>query len=174
MMRTQWSSAELKKMPAVVRSNRYLLLQPLQLLLRPLTPHRPHPLSNRPHPRPPLLHRTLLTSKGRWRAAANRRGAGGKRYVHENKRFVDVFYLIMFSLFFLDGWHHWHQLSERPDGHLWREPVLRGESADDCSERWTYTYTELHITTTTLCHAWSLFTEVHTHKDLTVTVPFSQ
>lgn len=29
------------------------------------------------------------------------------------------------ALFSADGWHHRHQLPEWPDGHFWREPVLR-------------------------------------------------
>lgn len=87
MTKTQWSRrAALKKMLAGARSSSRRSLQHPQLQPRPLTPHRPRPRHNRPHPLPPLPHRALPTSRGRWRAAASRRGAGGRRYAHIKKK----------------------------------------------------------------------------------------
>lgn len=88
--RTQWSRrVALKKMLAVARNSSRRLLPHPQLLPRPLTPHRPHPRINRPHPLPPLLHRVLQTSRGRWRAAVSRRGAGGRRWARTLKEKQD-------------------------------------------------------------------------------------
>lgn len=87
MTKTQWSRrAALKKMLAGARSSSRRSLQHPQLQPRQLTPHRPRPRHNRPHPLPPLPHRALPTSRGRWRAAASRRGAGGRRYAHIKKK----------------------------------------------------------------------------------------
>lgn len=37
-----------------------------------------------------------------------------------------------------DGGHHWHQLPERLDGHLWREPFLRERLRKEERERKRY------------------------------------
>lgn len=87
MTRTPWSRlVEHKKMPAAARSNSHRSLRHLRLPPRPLSHHRRHPHTIRLRPRPPLLHRTLPTSRGRWPAAASRRGAGGRRYARYCKK----------------------------------------------------------------------------------------
>lgn len=130
MTRTQWSRlVALKKMLVVARNSSRRLLPHPQLLPRPLTPHRPHPRI-RPYPLPPPLHRVLQTSRGRWRAAVSRRGAGGRRWAHaqwkrnKTKRLVHLCVFLTFHVLVSDR-HHWHQLPEWPDGHLWGESVLR-------------------------------------------------
>lgn len=135
MMTPSSRRVEHKKTPAVARSNSHRLLRHLRLPPLPLTPHRPHLYSNRPRPRPPRLHRTLPTSRGRWPAAASRRGAGERRYapnyllketpISVSRRLSLTLLVVLVSS--ADGRHHRHQLPERPDGHLWRESVLRGK-----------------------------------------------
>lgn len=76
-----------------------------------------------------------------------------------------------------DGGHHWHQLPERPDGHLWRESVLRGGiKADDWSERRTYRHTlanlHMHINHNALIRMVAAHTNKPTRKRLASNCPF--